>query len=144
MDGFFASGEENTAERCLCARRKVAAGFRKYGHIARIWCIFRFAKKCTDRSRISTVRSGLSGLPDETSSGRFASRTPEGPRRKRRHSRTVNIMNIRCFLQSFELGSSPFGQRRKTLTVPALRRLFLLAEDQTPGVQTIQFKPDAL
>jgi hypothetical protein len=30
------------------------------------------------RRAFSTVRSGLSSLPDETSSGRFASRTPEG------------------------------------------------------------------
>ena len=47
-------------------------------------------------------------------------------------------------LQSSELGVLPFGQRRQMLTVLALRRIFLLAEDQTPGVQTIPFKQEAL
>ncbi len=66
------------------------------------------------------------------------------PERKRHHSRALNIMNVLGFLQSFELGSLPFGQRRKILTVPALRRIFLLAEDQTPGAQTIPSNQDTL
>ncbi len=47
-------------------------------------------------------------------------------------------------MESFELGSLPFGQRRKILTVPALRRIFLLAEDKTPGVQTIPYERERL
>jgi len=47
-------------------------------------------------------------------------------------------------LLSPELGSLPFEQRRKILTVPAPRRLPLLVEDQIPGVQTIPFKQERL
>ncbi len=39
-------------------------------------------------------------------------------------------------LQSPEPGSRVSGLCCRTLTVPALRRIFLLAKDQTPGVQT--------
>ena len=49
----------------------------------------------------------------------------------------VQALKNKWFLQSSELGSLTFGLRREKLTVPALRRFPLLAEDQTPGVQTI-------
>ncbi|MCO5135473.1 MAG: hypothetical protein M9908_14225 [Phyllobacteriaceae bacterium] len=63
---------------------------------------------------------------------------------KRHHSRESKQLNDIAFLQSPELGSLAFERRRKKLTVPALRRFSLLAEDQTPCVQTIPSEHDTL
>ena len=64
--------------------------------------------------------------------------------RKRRHSREFKHLKTLPFLQSSELGSLAFGLCREKLTVLALRRFPLLAEDQTPCVQTIPSKQDTL
>ena len=101
--------------------------------------------RCYHRARISTVRSGLSGLPDESSGGRFASRTPEGLLGKRLPSRIhLKRLNDTDKPQPSELGLLRPGRRRADLAVLAPRRPALLAGTQNHCVQTIPFKPDAL
>jgi hypothetical protein len=47
-------------------------------------------------------------------------------------------------LQSFELGPLRPGRRRAKLTVPAPRRVALLARTQIPGAQTILSEQERL
>ena len=65
-------------------------------------------------------------------------------RSQREKDTTAGIVEAYGSLQSPELGSPAFGQRRKKLTVITLCRFSLLAEDWITGVQTIPFKQDML
>ncbi len=59
---------------------------------------------------------------------------------------SVSVLAFALFasLNGELLGSLPFGHRRENLTVPALLRFPLLAENQITGVQTIPFVNDTL